>query len=172
MPTIEEYAKFLNKENMPKDKIYCYEDGWTKFGCRFSFSIYPKPWVPLVGPWGVTSYAPTLVQRDVGSLQFFLMTLGLMDIDFTYIWSSNTVSKVKEIISNWKDVRCIKSGVRTIDTTPRYLLWQYDRGKGFKAPMVTDPKDYKAEVDYRYEDAFKILIIGNNSYIKRIYVVS
>ncbi|MED6198019.1 hypothetical protein PIB30_062160 [Stylosanthes scabra] len=100
----------------------------------------------------------------MGSLQFIPMTHGLSDMEFTY-GCPNTVCKVKEIITDWKDVRCVKSGVPTSDTTPGYPLWQANRGKGFKAPVVTGPKlsvhmfddpiDYKAELEYRYENAFR-----------------
>ncbi|MED6198171.1 hypothetical protein PIB30_063481 [Stylosanthes scabra] len=102
----------------------------------------------------------------MGSLQFILMTHGLIDVEFTY-GSPNTITKVKEIIADWKDVRCVKSGVPTSDNTPGYPSWQANRGKGFKAHVVTgleppihmfdDPIDYKAEMDYRYEDAFRQL---------------
>ncbi|MED6161015.1 hypothetical protein PIB30_056814 [Stylosanthes scabra] len=57
--------------------------------------------------------------------------------------------------------------VPTSDTTPGYPLWQANRGKGFKAPVVTgpelpvhmfdDPIYYKAELEYRYENAFRRL---------------
>ncbi|MED6114646.1 hypothetical protein PIB30_082358 [Stylosanthes scabra] len=113
----------------------------------------------------------------MGSLQFIPITHGLSDMEFTY-GCPNTVCKVKEIIADWKDVRCVKSGVPTSDTTPGYPLWQANmlkgfgtlgvnanRGKGFKAPVVTgpellihmfdDPIDYKAEIEYRYENAFR-----------------
>ncbi|MED6150226.1 hypothetical protein PIB30_070368 [Stylosanthes scabra] len=125
-----------------------------------------KPWVPLTSPWGVTSYAPTLGRRKVGSLLFIPMTHGLVDMEFTY-GCPNTITKIKEIIADRKDVRCVKSGVPTSDTTPGYPSWQANRGKGFKAHVVTgleppihmfdDPIDYKAEMDYRYEDAFRQL---------------
>ncbi|MED6212142.1 hypothetical protein PIB30_080358 [Stylosanthes scabra] len=71
----------------------------------------------------------------------------------------------------------VKSGVPTWDTTPGYPSWQANRGKGFKAPVITgpeppmhmfdDPIDYEAEMDFRYEDAFRqlegkeIMIINN-----------
>ncbi|MED6112061.1 hypothetical protein PIB30_058261 [Stylosanthes scabra] len=125
-----------------------------------------QPWVPLTGPWDATSYAPALVRRQMGSLQFIPMTHGLSDIKFTYE-CPNTVCKVKEIITDWKDVRCVESGVPISDTTPGYPLWQANRGKGFKAPMITgpelpvhmfdDPIDYKVEMEYRYENAFRRL---------------
>ncbi|MED6139694.1 hypothetical protein PIB30_086205 [Stylosanthes scabra] len=80
-----------------------------------------KPWVPLTGPWGVTSYAPALLRRQMS--------------------------------------------VPTSDTTPGYPFWQANRGKRFKAPVVTGPEipihmfddsiDYKAEMEYKYEDVFR-----------------
>ncbi|MED6189604.1 hypothetical protein PIB30_097685, partial [Stylosanthes scabra] len=121
-------------------------------------------------------YALALVRRQVGSLQFIPMTHGLTDFDFTY-GIPNTVSKVKEIISDWKDVRRVKSGVPTWGTTPGYPLWQANRGKGFKDPVITgpeppmhmfdDPIDYKAEMDFRYEDAFKQLKEKETMLIKK-----
>ncbi|MED6151860.1 hypothetical protein PIB30_086404 [Stylosanthes scabra] len=102
----------------------------------------------------------------MGSLQFIPMTHGLSDMEFTY-GCPNTVCKVKEIIADWKDVRCVKSSIPTSDTTAGYPLWQANREKGFKAPVVTGPElpvhmfddliDYKAEMEYRYENAFRRL---------------
>ncbi|MED6111957.1 hypothetical protein PIB30_057181 [Stylosanthes scabra] len=133
--------------------------------------LFEQPWVPLTGPWGATSYAPALVRRQMGSLQFIPMTHGLSDMEFTY-GCPNIVCKVKEIITDWKDVRYVKSGVPTSDTTPGYPLWQANRGKWFKAPVVTgpelpvhmfdDPIDYKAELEYRYENAFRWLRVDND----------
>ncbi|MED6115106.1 hypothetical protein PIB30_087035 [Stylosanthes scabra] len=130
-----------------------------------------KPWVPLTGPWGVTSYALALVRRQMGSLQFILMNHDLIDMELTY-GCPNTLCKVKKIIADWKDIRCVKSGVLTSDSTPGYPLSQVNRGKGFKAPVVTGPElpihmfdnpiDYKAETDYMYEDAFKWLRVDND----------
>ncbi|MED6137902.1 hypothetical protein PIB30_069369 [Stylosanthes scabra] len=84
-------------------------------------------------------YALALVRRQMGSLQFIPMTHGLSDMEFTY-GCPNTVCKVKKTITDWKDVRCVKSGVPTSDSTLGYPLWQANRGKWFKAPVVTGPE--------------------------------
>ena len=76
-----------------------------------------KPWVPLIGPWGVTSYALAMVRRQMGSLQFIPMTHGLTEADFIY-GDEGTANEVKEVISDWKDVRAVKSGIPTSNTTP------------------------------------------------------
>ncbi|MED6197701.1 hypothetical protein PIB30_059103 [Stylosanthes scabra] len=106
------------------------------------------------------------------------MTHGLSDMEFTY-GCPNTVCKVKEIVTDWKDVRCVKSGIPTSDTTPGYLLWQANRGKGLKAPVVTgpelpvhmfdDPIDYKAEMEYRLrvDNDFISLLESENAKLQK-----
>lgn len=41
-------------------------------------------WVPLLGPWGGTGYAPCLVRRQFGSRQFLPITGGLHQANFEY----------------------------------------------------------------------------------------
>ncbi|KAL4335127.1 hypothetical protein GQ457_07G011290 [Hibiscus cannabinus] len=41
-------------------------------------------WVPLSGIWGSTGYAPLMVQRQYGSVQFIPVTAGLDLADFSY----------------------------------------------------------------------------------------
>ncbi|MED6212366.1 hypothetical protein PIB30_082559 [Stylosanthes scabra] len=131
-PSIEEYAKLLNKENSHIDD----DKGLTMYALAIyglvlfsrvrgqidgqviklfeqdvirrtrwlplTHTIYRcgnKPWVLLTGPWGATSYAPALVRRQMGSLQFIPMTHDLSDMEFTY-GCPNTVCKVKEIITD------------------------------------------------------------------------
>ena len=43
-----------------------------------------KMWVPLLGLWGVVSYAPLLVCRQYASEQFILVTHRFNQLDFTY----------------------------------------------------------------------------------------
>ena len=43
-----------------------------------------KMWVPLLGLWGVISYAPLLVCRQYVSEQFIPDTHGLNQLEFTY----------------------------------------------------------------------------------------
>ena len=48
------------------------------YGCE------DKMWVPLLGLWGVISYAPLLVYRQYASEQFIPTTHGLNQLEFAY----------------------------------------------------------------------------------------
>ena len=48
------------------------------FGCR------NKMWIPLLGLWGVVSYAPILVCRQYAAEQFIPATHGLDQLEFAY----------------------------------------------------------------------------------------
>ena len=52
--------------------------GSVLYGCG------DKMWVPLLGLWGVISYAPLLVCRQYASEQFILATYGLNQLEFAY----------------------------------------------------------------------------------------
>ena len=142
---------------------------WYAKWLPLTYTIYRcgnKPWVPFIGPWGVTGYTLAMVKRQMGCLQFILMTHGLTKVDFRYV-DEGTANKVKEVISDEKDVRVIKSGIPTSDTTLRYPFLQVNRGKGFitlavqgPEPLIhrfDEPMEYKVEDEYRYESAFKQL---------------
>ena len=43
-----------------------------------------KMWVPLLGLWGVVSYAPLLVCRQYASEQFIPVTHGFNQLEFAY----------------------------------------------------------------------------------------
>ena len=47
------------------------------------------------------------------------MTHGLTEADFTY-GDEGTANKVKEVISDCKDIRVVKPGIPTSDTTLGY----------------------------------------------------
>ena len=52
-------------------------------GCVF-YKCGDKIWVPLLGLWGVVSYAPLLVYRQYVSEQFILVTHGLNQLELAY----------------------------------------------------------------------------------------
>ena len=52
--------------------------GGVFYGCG------DKMWVPLLGLWGVVSYAPLLVCRQYESEQFILATHGFNQLKFAY----------------------------------------------------------------------------------------
>ena len=48
------------------------------------FDCGNKMWVPLLGLWGVVSYAPILVCRQYAAEQFIPVTHGLNQLEFAY----------------------------------------------------------------------------------------
>ena len=136
-----------------------------------------KPWVPLIGLWGITSYAPAMVRRQLGSKQFISITHGLSDIEFSYEGKDAT-KKIKEVLELWKCPRRVEAGSCNISTTPGYMLWQSNRGKGFIAPKVHGPEppkqlfdepiDYQAEAEARYEVMYQQLCEKQVTLVERL----
>ena len=142
---------------------------WRAFWMRHVPILYrcgEKPWVPLIGLWGVTSYAPAMVRRQLGSKQFIPITHGLSDMDFSYE-EKDATQRIKEVFEAWKNLRRVEAGSCNINATPGYVLWQSNRGKGFIAPKVHGPEpprqvfdepiDYQAEAEARHEVMYRQL---------------
>ncbi|KAG8502220.1 hypothetical protein CXB51_001980 [Gossypium anomalum] len=79
-------------------------------------------WVPLLGIWGTTGYAPLLVLRQYRSRQFIPMTHGLAQSEFAYK-EKNYRKKVQEISDAWKQTRRMKRLAVGSMTTPEYKGW-------------------------------------------------
>ena len=125
-----------------------------------------NPWVPLIGLWGVTSYAPAMVRRQLGSKQFIPITHELSNMEFSYE-EKDAIQRIKGVFEAWKYPRRVEAGSCNINATPGYVLWQSNRGKGFIAPRVYGPEpprqvfdepiDYQAEAEARYEVMYRQL---------------
>ena len=87
-----------------------------------------KPWVLLIGLWGVTSYATAIVRRQLGSKQFIPITHGLSDMEFSYK-EKDAVQRIKEVFKAWKSPQRLEAGSCNINAIPSYMLWQSNRGK-------------------------------------------
>ena len=60
------------------------------FGCG------NKMWVPLLGQWGVVSYAPILVCRQYAAEQFIPTTHRLNQLEFAY-WDPGYAAQLAEL---------------------------------------------------------------------------
>ncbi|XP_039032316.1 uncharacterized protein LOC120167333 [Hibiscus syriacus] len=60
-----------------------------------------RDWVPLPGIWGSVGYAPLLVSRQYGSIQFIPVTRDLSGSDFAFK-GDQYKSKVKGVVEAWK----------------------------------------------------------------------
>ncbi|XP_057969487.1 uncharacterized protein LOC131158637 [Malania oleifera] len=84
------------------------------------------PWVPLLGPWGGISYAPLMFRRQVGAIQFVLMTHGLTDARFTYE-DDDSQRKIREFFVSWRHVYIVKATSQNRGVQESYELWKCDR---------------------------------------------
>ncbi|MFQ6626932.1 hypothetical protein Gotur_006248, partial [Gossypium turneri] len=64
-------------------------------------------WVPLLGVWGATGYAPLLVLRQYRSRQFIPATQGIADCEFSYK-DDGYRKKIQEMASARKQTRRMK----------------------------------------------------------------
>ncbi|MFQ6654550.1 hypothetical protein Gotur_025486 [Gossypium turneri] len=64
-------------------------------------------WVPLLGVWGATGYAPLLVLRQYRSRQFIPATQGIADCEFSYK-DDGYRKKIQEMASAWKQTHRMK----------------------------------------------------------------
>ena len=64
--------------------------------------IGDKMWVPLLGLWGVVSYAPLLVCRQYASEQFILVTQGLNRLEFTY-GDLGYAARLAKLLTFWSE---------------------------------------------------------------------
>ena len=80
-----------------------------------------KPSVPLVGPWGMLSYAPAMVGRQFGLMQFVPITKGLHDFDLDF-GDNDTRPKNDVVINLWRQVKQMKCVEHSIATTLDTLI--------------------------------------------------
>ncbi|GMI67401.1 hypothetical protein HRI_000409400 [Hibiscus trionum] len=80
-------------------------------------------WVPLLGIWGATGYAPLLVSRQYRSRQFIPATRGLATCEFPYEGRGykKNVSKIAEA---WKRIYKMESFDEKPRVTPEYRRWR------------------------------------------------
>ncbi|MFQ6657913.1 hypothetical protein Gotur_027401, partial [Gossypium turneri] len=79
-------------------------------------------WVPLLGIWGASGYAPLLVLRHYRSRQFIPATQGIADCEFSYK-DNGYRKKIQEMSSAWKQTRQMKGLAVGPMTTPEYNEW-------------------------------------------------
>ena len=82
-----------------------------------------KPWVQLLGLWGVVSYAPLMVVRQLGGKQFVPATAGLTQLEFSY--DDPMASKeIDRIVKSWKQIFRVNTGLVGNKVTMKYAVWK------------------------------------------------
>ncbi|MFQ6658149.1 hypothetical protein Gotur_027540 [Gossypium turneri] len=93
---------------------------------RILYCCWSFDWVPLLGIWGATGYAPLLVLKQYGSRQFVPATHGLAQSEFSY-QGDNYKKRVKEISNAWSQTCQMKRLDVGSITTLEYSEWQSKR---------------------------------------------
>jgi hypothetical protein len=83
-----------------------------------------RRWVPLVGITGYVSYAPALVVRQLGGMQFVPRTMGIAQ--FFGLFKDPIAQEVLEIIKqDWKHLVLVEiEGLKDPSASERYARWR------------------------------------------------
>ena len=96
-----------------------------------------KMWVPLMGIWGATSYAPLMVRKQNASRQFVPVTHGLSQFECSY-GDPGYLKQVMEIAKDWKETHRVLSGQYTNTVTSGYLEWKSHRVGSLPTPLINE----------------------------------
>ena len=96
--------------------------GCVLYGCR------DKMWVPLLGLWGVVSYAPLLVCRRYASEQFISATHGLNQLEFAY-GDPRYAAQLAKLSTLWSESQRADLTRHGHNIAPGYLEWNSNRAK-------------------------------------------
>ncbi len=107
------------------------------------------PWVPLLGIWGGTSYAPAQVRKQFGSMQFIPMTHNLSKLEFSHE-DPNSNKLAMGISVAWKRIFILKSG--PIISPTAYYEWRNNRKEGIVLSEEVIRKLAKRELEKELEE--------------------
>lgn len=98
-----------------------------------TYSCGDYNWVPLLGPWGGTAYAPLQGGRQVGRNQIIPVLFGMEDCDFTYD-KAMLEEKGKKMYQAWSTPHKIKPNSPKSGVHPAYIPWRAQH----KPQLTTD----------------------------------
>jgi hypothetical protein len=111
-------------------------------------------WVPLVGITGYVSYAPALVVRQLGGMQFVPRTMGIAQ--FVGLFKDPVAQEVLEIIKqDWKHLVLVElEGLKDPSASEGYARWRDLAASampcvGVKSPQTVQRKRVNNEEELR-----------------------
>ena len=120
------------------------------FGCG------NKMWVPLLGLWGVVSYAPILVCRQYVAEQFIPTTHGLNQLEFAY-GDPGYTAQLAELSKFWTEPQWAEIARHSYDLASRYLEWKAIKVKDVMLPTRDDSVQPANPLPKRIPTEIKIL---------------
>jgi len=103
-------------------------------------------WVPLVGITGYVSYAPTLVVRQLGGMQFVPRTMGIAQ--FFGLFKDPIAQEVLEIIKqDWKHLVLVEiEGLKDLSASEGYARWRDLAALAMPCVRVKSPQNVEEPV--------------------------
>ena len=115
-----------------------------------------KMWVPILGLWGVVSYAPLLVCRRYASEQFILATHGLNHLEFPY-GDPGYAAQLAKLSIFWSEPQRADLIRHGHNIAPGYLEWNSNRAKDVTLPTRDDFFQPTCSLPERMPTEFKLL---------------
>ena len=109
---------------------------WMNQDCML-YGCGDKMWVPLLGLWGVVSYAPLLVCRQYASEQFIPATQGLNQLEFAY-GDAGYATQLVKLSALWSEPQRTNLARHGHNVAPGYLEWNSNRAKDVMLPARDD----------------------------------
>ena len=100
---------------------------WMNQGCVL-YGCGDKIWVPLLGLWGIVSYAPLLVCWQYASKQFILATHGLNQLEFAYE-DPRYAAQLAKLSTHWSEPQRANLTRHGRNIASGYLEWNSNRTK-------------------------------------------
>ena len=83
-------------------------------------------WVPLLGLWGVISYAPLLVCRQYASEQFIPATQELNQLEFTY-GDPGYAARLAKLSTLWSEPQWVDLARHGNNLASGYMEWNSNK---------------------------------------------
>jgi len=109
-------------------------------------SCRQRCWVPLVGITGYVSYAPALVVRQLGGMQFVPRTMGIAQ--FFGLFKDPIAQEVLEIIKqDWKHLVLVEiEGLKDPNASKGYARWRDLAASAMPCVGVKSPQTIKEPI--------------------------
>ncbi|XP_038689610.1 uncharacterized protein LOC119988594 [Tripterygium wilfordii] len=94
-------------------------------------------WVPLIGPWGISSQAPAMFLQQIGGNPCRPVTCHLKEFEFS-LENEKEKALVRKIVDAWSILQGVRKGPRNIYGTAQYKAWHAKRGKSYTDYCMSD----------------------------------
>ncbi|XP_038716337.1 uncharacterized protein LOC120009719 [Tripterygium wilfordii] len=132
-PSMEKWSCFLS--SLDEKKVYMRALWHKTDGLIYRCGDFD--WVPLIGPWGITSQAPAMFLQQIGGNPCRPVTFQLKEFEFS-LEEEKAKALVRKIVEAWSAPQGVRKGPRNIYGTVQYKAWHAKRGKSYTDYDMSD----------------------------------